>query len=173
MWVALPVMLISLLQSGMQHNIHLPVHSLASWARTSTIGFCASQAAADTLIAAMMIVLLHRRRTGFSRFPRTDRVIKILIRYAIHTGAVTSVVALTILISFLWYDGYHFLTMSFVVVSSGITFPPLHARSHARRRLLPGSREGVAQSIHLSKISTTVRLFVPRGFLFGRRQDAN
>ncbi|KAF8338047.1 uncharacterized protein EI90DRAFT_3041414, partial [Cantharellus anzutake] len=122
----------------------------------------------------MMIVLLHRRRTGF---PRTDRAIKILIRYAVHTGAITSVIALTILISYLWYDGYHFLTMSFVVPWGGVytitLLANLHARSHARRCLLPASREGAGQSIHLSKMST--KGWVPRanpisGFLFVRGQ---
>ncbi|KAF8338060.1 uncharacterized protein EI90DRAFT_3151868 [Cantharellus anzutake] len=193
LWVALPAILISLLQFAfglwvyLLGILHLKVYSLPHWSRTSTIGLCASQAAADTLIAVIMIVLLRRKRTGF---PRTDRAIKILVRYAVQTGAITSVVALTILVSFLWYDGYHFLTICFAVPFGGVytitLLANLHSRSQARKFLLPGSTEDAGQSIHLSKMS--IKGWAPRhanpinipkssertfGFLFVRRQDAN
>ncbi|KAF8336892.1 uncharacterized protein EI90DRAFT_83086 [Cantharellus anzutake] len=159
-WVALPVMMTSLLQLGVYivGNLHPQVYSLPNWNRTPVVGLCAAQATADTLIAAIMIVLLRRSRTGFGR---TDRAIGILVRYAIHTGAVTSVLALIILIAFVVYDGFHFMHIWFSVSLGGVytitLLANLHARSHVRQYLVQGPIENAGQSIHLSKLPARIK----------------
>ncbi|KAL4244634.1 hypothetical protein ABKN59_009174 [Abortiporus biennis] len=56
-----------------------------------------SIASIDTVIAVVLCMILWKKRTGFTR---TDSQIHMLMRYSIHTGALTSVVAIAILIIF-------------------------------------------------------------------------
>ncbi|KAI0079347.1 hypothetical protein K474DRAFT_645046 [Panus rudis PR-1116 ss-1] len=51
----------------------------------------------DVLIAGILIFQLHRSKTGFRD---TDSVIRSLMTYTVHTGAITGVVSLAIVISF-------------------------------------------------------------------------
>ncbi|KAJ3551625.1 hypothetical protein NM688_g4596 [Phlebia brevispora] len=57
----------------------------------------AGSVVADLIIATSLCVLLWRRRTGF---PRTDSTIRVLMLYSLHTGALTSLCAITVLILF-------------------------------------------------------------------------
>ncbi|KAF8328548.1 uncharacterized protein EI90DRAFT_1533927 [Cantharellus anzutake] len=131
-WWAVPVVMLSLLDFGVyiRGQIHANSLELPKWDRNSVIGWAASQAATDTLISVIMIVQLRRNRTGF---PRTDRAISILIRYAIHSGAATSVLAMTVLFPYIFY-GMHFLHMASVAALGGVyTITLWPSKSHIRR----------------------------------------
>ncbi|KZT21261.1 hypothetical protein NEOLEDRAFT_766707 [Neolentinus lepideus HHB14362 ss-1] len=71
------------------HSQRLPLSTLA-------VGL-SSGAAADIVVATSLIVSLKRQRTGFES---TNSSIKLLMAYVIHTGLITSVVGVLILITY-------------------------------------------------------------------------
>jgi len=110
-----------------------------------------------------MIFLLLSIRTGFSA---TDRALNLMVTYAINTGLATSLLAVASLIA--WIHPYypHFVYQSFSASMGGVyTFTllaNLHARTRARTRLLPGSKEDAHQSIHLSRLPIKIRQDISR-----------
>ncbi|KAL4250052.1 hypothetical protein ABKN59_004923 [Abortiporus biennis] len=87
----------------------------------------------DTFIAAALCILLFQRKTGFKR---TDSQINILMRYSIHTGALTSLCAIGILITY--------LTMPDNFVYIGI-FLPLPQLYHNALLASLNGREGLKE----------------------------
>ncbi|KAL4250720.1 hypothetical protein ABKN59_005491 [Abortiporus biennis] len=61
------------------------------------IGVFTCIAGIDTLIAISLVVILWGRRTGFKR---TDSQLQTLMMYSVHTGALTSLVAICVVITF-------------------------------------------------------------------------
>ncbi|KAF8328555.1 uncharacterized protein EI90DRAFT_3064566 [Cantharellus anzutake] len=162
MWVALPLILLILLEFGfglgvyIRAQIHADALELPEWDRNSIIGWSATQVVIDILIASIMIVELHRNRTGT---PRMDR--EILIRNAIQGSIATSILAMTMLFPYVLY-GMHFLHMWSVAALGGVypiyLLANLHARSQARQYLILGSAVDVEQpqSIDLPKVPSEV-----------------
>ncbi|KAF8337400.1 uncharacterized protein EI90DRAFT_3042839 [Cantharellus anzutake] len=157
-WWAILVILFSLLNFAFgtavytRGQLYANTLQLPKWNRNPIIGWAAFQAATDTSIAAIMIIQLRHNRTGFRR---TDRAIAVLVRYAIHSGAATSVLAMTVLFPYIFY-GMHFLHMWSVAALGGVytitLLANLHGRSHVRQYLSPGPQEDAGQSIHLTKL---------------------
>jgi len=127
------------------------------------ITWYASRVVAEAMIAGTMVAFLYLHRTGF---PRTDRVLNILARYATTTGLVPSVMSLAILLLCTFYRNrlqFAELTLSLPLGTLDVftLLANLHVRNQLRMYLrAPGP--GFAQSIHLSRLSAKVkrRLFV-------------
>jgi len=122
------------------------------------IGWCLSQAVTDLIIAGMMIFLLLRIRTGFSR---TNRALSLMVTYAINSGLTTSLLAVASLILYCTYPHYpHFVyqscTVSLGAVYTVTLLANLHARERVRARLRPKPGEAIHQSIHLSRLPMRV-----------------
>ncbi|KAG9311195.1 hypothetical protein JVU11DRAFT_8270 [Chiua virens] len=84
---------------------------------------------ADSLIAVMLCYYLHKQRSGMAR---TDRVIKTLVVYTINTGALTSLFAILVIITFLTLKGTMDFT-AFVQVQSKLYAISLFASLNARK----------------------------------------
>ncbi|PCH41728.1 hypothetical protein WOLCODRAFT_101123, partial [Wolfiporia cocos MD-104 SS10] len=108
----------------------------------------ASAAAGDVLIAISLTFLLGRRRTGFSR---TDSMIKMLMFYSVETGTLTSLCAISCLITFTMMRE-NFIYMSLYFILSELFLNSLLASLNARR----GIREkGGLVAIPLSGLSSS------------------
>ncbi|KAJ3477408.1 hypothetical protein NLI96_g10482 [Meripilus lineatus] len=70
-----------------------------------------SSAAADIVIAAISIGILSRRRTGIKT---TDDTIQLIMKYAFHTGAVTSLCSIVVIFLFNVVDSNVFVGLSLV-----------------------------------------------------------
>ncbi|KAH9072319.1 hypothetical protein EDB83DRAFT_215270 [Lactarius deliciosus] len=93
-----------------------------------------SAVVADILIAVSMCWFLYHKRTGFAR---TDSVILTLMTYSVHSGAVTSVLACTVLISFAvspstMYSGIFFWPMAKFYANAFLAM--LNSRDYVRDR---------------------------------------
>ncbi|PCH42546.1 hypothetical protein WOLCODRAFT_53627, partial [Wolfiporia cocos MD-104 SS10] len=90
-----------------------------------------SVAFGDCLIAVALTVLLSRRRTGFSR---TDSVIRLLMLYSIETGTLTSLCAISCLVtSATMQSGLVYMSIYFVL--SELFLNSLLASLNARHSL--------------------------------------
>ncbi|KAL4247821.1 hypothetical protein ABKN59_007104 [Abortiporus biennis] len=104
-------------------------------------------AATDTAIASLLCFNFLQRRSGFKR---TDTQLQILIKYAIHTALLTSIVAITSLITFLT------MPHNLVFIAIFITLPKLFLNSllatlNAREQLRERFESNI-ESVHLSRI---------------------
>ncbi|KAL4246488.1 hypothetical protein ABKN59_009653 [Abortiporus biennis] len=81
------------------------------------ISVFSSIVAVDTLIASILCYSLWRMKTGFKK---TDSQVETLIRYSVHTGALTSIVAMSTLIVFIA------LPRSFAYLAIFFTLPKLY-----------------------------------------------
>ncbi|KAI0790854.1 hypothetical protein C8Q75DRAFT_817420 [Abortiporus biennis] len=98
LWIA------NLAVSSLGLTLSVKVHQIGSlyWQEVAKIAWLiyvvfTSIASLDTIIAATLCFILWRMRTGFKH---TDSVIQSLIRYSIHTGALTSCVAISVIITY-------------------------------------------------------------------------
>ncbi|KAI0789632.1 hypothetical protein C8Q75DRAFT_764386 [Abortiporus biennis] len=71
----------------------------------------------DTAIAIVLCIILAHMKTGFSR---TDSQIQTLIRFSIHTGALTSIVAISIVVT------YAAMPHNFVYIAIFLSLPRLY-----------------------------------------------
>ncbi|KAI0789576.1 hypothetical protein C8Q75DRAFT_140639 [Abortiporus biennis] len=110
----------------------------------------ASHVFIDTMIAIILCLALRQKRTGFSR---TDSQLDTLMRYAVHTGALTSVVAISILILYLTMPN------NLIFVGVYMTLPKFYhnallANLNARDKLKSTMGASVDyNSVHLSKVN--------------------
>ncbi|KAH9004517.1 hypothetical protein EDB86DRAFT_3099080 [Lactarius hatsudake] len=93
-----------------------------------------SAVVADILIAVSMCWFLYHKRTGFAR---TDSVILTLMTYSVHSGALTSVLACAVLISFsvapsTMYSGLFFWPMAKFYANALLAM--LNSRDYVRDR---------------------------------------
>ncbi|KAI0782711.1 hypothetical protein C8Q75DRAFT_493720 [Abortiporus biennis] len=100
----------------------------------------------DSVIAVILCANLLSRRSGFKK---TDSQLQTLIKYAIHTALLTSIVAIASLITFLA------MPHNLIYVATLITLPKLFLNSllatlNARERLR--ERFDNIESVHLSKL---------------------
>jgi hypothetical protein len=120
--------------------------------RPLVIAWLTMEVISDLFIAGAMSFFLWRRRTGF---PQTDTVIKILMMYAINTGLLTSIVAIEVMLVFLFH-GFQFFDECSILSLGGLyttsLLANLHSRSTLRRRL-----QGCTQSVHLSRLPEGMR----------------
>ncbi|KAL4250039.1 hypothetical protein ABKN59_004924 [Abortiporus biennis] len=89
----------------------------------------------DTFIAISMCILLFQMKTGFRR---TDSQIDVLMRYSLHTGALTSLCAMGMLITYLM------MPHNFVYVGVFLSLPKLY---HNALLALLNGREGLKKKI--------------------------
>ncbi|KAL4243692.1 hypothetical protein ABKN59_011159 [Abortiporus biennis] len=95
----------------------------------------------DSLLALILVLMLWRMKTGFYR---TDSQLESLMRYSIHTGALTSLVAIAVIIS------YHYKSDEFIFIGIYATLPKFYlsallATINARdsiRLAIPGAMPG-------------------------------
>ncbi|KAI0795463.1 hypothetical protein C8Q75DRAFT_730408 [Abortiporus biennis] len=102
----------------------------------------------DALIAIILCLLLWHMKTGFRR---TDSQVEILMRYTIHTGALTSIVAIAMLIT------YGTMQHNFVFIGIYFTIPKFYfnamlANLNAGRSLRNETSE-LYNSVNLPRIS--------------------
>ena len=93
-------------------------------------------AAADAVIAGVLVYLLRRSRTGYRR---SERMIVRLIRFTVGTGAVTGFIAIICLIMNLVFP----LTFYYIL---------FYLMTSRRKYLLLGSRKSVALSICITLV---------------------
>ncbi|KAI0791275.1 hypothetical protein C8Q75DRAFT_69638 [Abortiporus biennis] len=103
----------------------------------------------DTLIAIALCAILWARRTGFSR---TDTQIQTLMRYSIHTGALTSLAAILIVITFASMR-HNFVYIGIYLSLPKLYFNALLAILNARKSLRAQQREPSSGALQLSGVS--------------------
>ncbi|KAI0789832.1 hypothetical protein C8Q75DRAFT_733610 [Abortiporus biennis] len=111
----------------------------------------ASLASVDTIIAGTLCFYLWRIKTGFQR---TDSQVDILIRYSVHTGAVTSLLGIAVLITNLVMPNNLVYIGIYVNLSkfyNNALLASLNARDMLRSD--PSKTSEAFNSVQLSKIS--------------------
>ncbi|KAL4247824.1 hypothetical protein ABKN59_007103 [Abortiporus biennis] len=111
------------------------------------VSFCfAAVAATDAAIASSLCYNLVKRRSGFKR---TDSQLQLLIKYAIHTALLTSIVAIVSLITFLCMPHNLIFIAMFIILPKlflNSLLATLNAREHLRDHF------DNVESVHLSRI---------------------
>ncbi|KAL4250600.1 hypothetical protein ABKN59_002281 [Abortiporus biennis] len=102
----------------------------------------------DTAIAIVLCIILAHMKTGFSR---TDSQIQTLIRFSIHTGALTSIVAISIVVT------YAAMPHNFVYIAIFLSLPRLYlnallAMLNARGGIIAESDTNASSSLKLSSL---------------------
>ncbi|KAF8339649.1 uncharacterized protein EI90DRAFT_2265058 [Cantharellus anzutake] len=161
-WLSILVVMLTLAQFGLalavclKSNLTHQIEQTVTPLRPLILSWLLIEAVVDTLIAASMWYFLSRQRTGFRE---TDSAITILTVYAINTGVVTTILAMTVMFAFAFY-GYHFIHMAFVLSLGAVyavsLLANLHSRSIVRERLKPNNRTR-ARSIHFSRLPERIR----------------
>ncbi|KAL4250710.1 hypothetical protein ABKN59_005496 [Abortiporus biennis] len=111
-----------------------------------------TMAAVDTIIAIVLCAILWSRKTGFSH---TDSQIQTLMRYSIHTGALTSFVAIVIVIT------YAAMPHNFIFIGIYLSLPKFYLNALLAtlnaRDSLKGDRQQVtgAYSFHVSRMAAS------------------
>ncbi|KAI5122024.1 hypothetical protein M0805_008015 [Coniferiporia weirii] len=125
---------ISFFSRGVQMKSFIEVATIAWLSKLTN----ALAAAADVVIAAVLIVLLHRSRTGVRR---SETIINRLIIFTVNTGLLTSFCAiLAVIFVSLYPDEYIYIT--FYICISRMYTNSLLATLNARN----GTRQGFAES---------------------------
>ncbi|KAH9949698.1 hypothetical protein B0H21DRAFT_726944 [Amylocystis lapponica] len=109
-----------------------------SWGADVWLG-CSS--ACDILIAVSMCFFLSSYRTGIRR---TDKLINMLMAYAIQTGAVTSITEIICLATFT-VGGYHFGHVLVIYPIAGLYTTSLLANLHSRQSNSPDASMNVIE----------------------------
>jgi len=146
-WLPVFIVITTFVQTGMglvsnvksfttTHFTKSIIHQLRAFIITSLV-----LGAANSLVIALSLSFsLWKSRTGFSQ---TDSVLRKLSIYAINTGALTSVMAMTIMISVIWF-GSSSIQQAFGLPLGGVYTACLLANFHSRstlRRQLQKSEE--------------------------------
>ncbi|KAH0826381.1 hypothetical protein J3R83DRAFT_5346 [Lanmaoa asiatica] len=103
-------------------------------------------AVADSLIAITLCYYLHKQRSGMKR---TDHIINTLLLYTINTGALTSLFAILVIITFVALPGNLYFT-AFVQVQSKLYAISMLASLNARKKTFEDARAAVATSNNVS-----------------------
>ncbi|KAL4249316.1 hypothetical protein ABKN59_007025 [Abortiporus biennis] len=154
MWLAIVLWMANLTVSGFGFALSIQVEIIGDLNKIGRLSWLIItlftwMAFADTIIAIVLCIILWQLRTGFNR---TDSQIETLMKYSIHTGALTSVVAVVIVIT------YAVMPHNFVYIAVYLTLPKLYhnallatlnARDHLRAEMDGGS--GMS-SVHVSKL---------------------
>ncbi|KAI0691421.1 hypothetical protein BC835DRAFT_116961 [Cytidiella melzeri] len=108
----------------------------------------------DTVVAIALCILLSQRKTGIRK---TDSIVRSLMLYSINTGALTSICALAVLITYATMP-MNFVFIAFYFVLPKLYFNSLLATLNARERLRDTSTNtaGVV-SIPLSSLEFSTR----------------
>ncbi|KAI0791270.1 hypothetical protein C8Q75DRAFT_805621 [Abortiporus biennis] len=140
------------------------VHDLAKLNSVSWLFYVvyAGIAILDTVIAVALCVILWKKKTGFRR---TDTQINMLMRYSIHTGALTSVASIGVLIT------YAAMPHNYVYIGIYVALPKLYlnailAMLNGRNAVRAEAGDPSFTSVDLSKIN------VSSSVISSIRQDA-
>ncbi|KAI0794990.1 hypothetical protein C8Q75DRAFT_521008 [Abortiporus biennis] len=109
-----------------------------------------SVAVIDASIASVLCHNLLQRRSGFSK--RTDTQLQVLIKYAIHTALLTSIIAIVSVVA------YISMPHNLIFIGSFVTLPKFFLNSllatlNSRDDLRNGFDKSGSESVQLSKIS--------------------
>ncbi|KAJ6624831.1 hypothetical protein B0H10DRAFT_2212241 [Mycena sp. CBHHK59/15] len=135
----------------------LRLHTFAELAELKALSITvnALAVASDVFIAASLVTLLRRSRTGFTR---SDTMIKKLVAFAINTGVVTSVCASASLISILIAPNT-FIYILFFFCMGRLYCNSLLATLNARK-MIRGAADGVNTTS--DNLSLSLREFQPK-----------
>ncbi|KAI0791272.1 hypothetical protein C8Q75DRAFT_805623 [Abortiporus biennis] len=126
------------------------IHSLAnlddiSWLFYVVYSLIATE---DTILAATLCVILWKKKTGFRR---TDTQISTLMKYSINTGALTSLAAICIVVTYVTMP-HNFVYIGFFVALPKLYLNALLATLNSRDSVRAEGMDQSFESIDVSKI---------------------